>query len=305
MGERRATKWGLGFYFLLFLIFLYGPMIVMAVISLQGASASITFPLRGFSLHWWEALWNGEHSSVIKTTTGTSLRLGAVVGGVTALLSLTLSMAYRRRFRGDTALFYIVILALMTPGFVLGLGTLLFWKLLGIDTHLWPTALGTNAVWGLPFAFLVMIAVWNRYDRRIEEAARDLGASPFRTFREVTLPLIWTGVFGAFLFGFTLSWNEYDRTALVIGSGENTLPAQIVGLLQGAVVRPDFFALGAATTLFTLLIIAFFLVGATIFLKVRGAGKPPEVDTGAGAAELSAAERMRGEPPAGVGARAE
>src|SRR5438128_2431754 len=124
MGERRATRWGMGFYFFLFLIFLYGPMIVMAVISLQGAEASINFPLKGFSFHWWGALWNGENSAVIKTTAGQSLRLGAVVGGVTAILALTLSMAYRRRFRGDTLLFYIVILALMTPGFVLGLGTL-------------------------------------------------------------------------------------------------------------------------------------------------------------------------------------
>ena len=80
-------------------------------------------------------------------------------------------------------------------------------------------------VWALPFGFLVMVAVWNRYDRRVEEAARDLGATRFTTFREVTLPLIWTGIFGAFLFGFTLSWNEYDRTALALGSGKTTLAA--------------------------------------------------------------------------------
>ena len=62
-----------------------------------------------------------------------------------------------------------------------------------------------------------MVAVWNRYSNAVEEASRDLGAGAIRTFREVTLPLIWTGLLGAFLFGFTLSWNDYDRTALLAG----------------------------------------------------------------------------------------
>jgi putative spermidine/putrescine transport system permease protein len=113
-------------------------------------------------------------------------------------------------------------------------------------------AIGTGVVWGLPFGFLVMVAAWNRYDVRVEEAARDLGASSTRTFREVTLPLVWTGLFGAFLFGFTLSWNEYDRTALVIASGALTLPIQIFALTTGSVIRPDLYALGTATTLFIL-----------------------------------------------------
>ena len=122
--------------------------------------------------------------------------------------------------------------------------------------------LGTTRVWAIPFGFLVMVAVWNRYDRRVEEASRDLGASSFRTFREVTLPLIWTGLFGAFLFGFTLSWNEYDRTAALISSGKLTLPLQIFSLTVGAVIRPDLYALGTATTIFILLIVAIVLVAA-------------------------------------------
>ena len=67
-----------------------------------------------------------------------------------------------------------------------------------------------------------MLAVWNRYDEHIEEAARDLGANVATTFREVTLPLVWTGIFGAALFGFTLTWNDFDRTVLLVL--DNTLP---------------------------------------------------------------------------------
>ena len=87
-----------------------------------------------------------------------------------------------------------------------------------------------------------MIAIWNRYDDHIDEAARDLGANAARTFSEVTLPLVWTGIFGAFLFGFTLTWNDFDRTVLLVL--DNTLPLQIVGLIQAAAIRPDLYALG-------------------------------------------------------------
>lgn len=269
MRTRHSAKWALAIYFVIFLLFLYGPMLVMGVLSFQGPAGGITFPMKGLSFHWWEALWNGPRADAIRETALRSLRLGVVAGLVVALLAFGLSMAYRRRFRGDTGLFYLVMLALMTPGFLLSLGTSLYWRFLGEVPDLWRTALGTNVVWGLPFGFLVMIAVWNRYDERVEEAARDLGASGLSTFREVTLPLVWTGIFGSFLFGFTLSWNDYDRTALLLSSGEATLPIQIFSMTVGSVIRPDLYALGTATTLVSLLAVVVFLAVAGIWLRRR------------------------------------
>jgi putative spermidine/putrescine transport system permease protein len=196
-----------------------------------------------------------------------------------ALIALGLSTAYRRRFRGDGALFYLIMLALMTPGFLLSLGTALFWQYLGQVPGLWQTALGTNVVWGVPFGFLVMVAVWNRYDSGVEEAARDLGAGKLRTYREVTIPLIWTGLFGAFLFGVTLSWNEYDRTALVLAADQATLPVQIFAFTVASVIRPDLYALGTATTLVTLIAVGIFLTVATIYLRRKRlvVDTPPDV----------------------------
>ncbi len=267
--RRRWTKIALAAYFLLFLLFLYGPMLVMGVLSFQGPQGGITFPMRGVSLEWWQALWDGPRADAIHETALRSLRLSVVVGLVVALLAFGLSMAYRRRFRGDGALFYLVMLALMTPGFLLSLGTSLFWRSLDEVPDLWRSVLGTNVVWGLPFGFLVMIAVWNRYDERVEEAARDLGASAGRTFREVTLPLVWTGLLGSFLFGVTLSWNEYDRTALLLASGQATLPIQIFSMTVGSVIRPDLYALGTATTVVTLLAVGLFLAVAAVVLRRR------------------------------------
>ncbi|MGI8606534.1 MAG: ABC transporter permease [Gaiellaceae bacterium] len=277
MPRSRWTKRILAVYFLLFLLFLYGPMIVMAALSLQGPQGAVTFPMRGLSFHWWDELVSGPRSDTIRETATRSVQLSLASGFVVAILAFSLSMGYRRRFRFDGALFYLIMLALMTPGILLSLGTSFFWRFMDQRTSLWQTALGTNVVWGLPFAFLIMVAVWNRYDNAVEEASRDLGAGGFRTFREVTLPLVWTGVLGAFLFGFTLAWNEYDRTALV-AAGANTLPLEIFALTVGSVIRPDLYALGTATTVVSLVGVGLFLLVATVVLRRRTRLKTPADD---------------------------
>ena len=134
------------------------------------------------------------------------------------------------------------MLALMTPGFLLAVGTQLFWNYLGLATSIWKTALGANVVWGIPFGFLVMLSVWNRYDPRIEEAARDLGADQRRTFREVTLPLVWTGIFGCFLFGFTLTWNEFIYALTFVS--QSTSKTAIVGVTAD-LIRGDIYYWGS------------------------------------------------------------
>ncbi|MFN0155414.1 MAG: ABC transporter permease [Gaiella sp.] len=276
--HRRKRDWSkvwLAVYFVIFLIFIYAPMLLMGVLSFQGTFGAITFPFRGpISGRWWQSLVDssvpGSNALKIRDSAIQSLEVSLVSGIVVAFIAFTLSMAFRRRFRGDGIAFYLIMLALMTPGFLLSLGTQLFWRFLDQPTSLWKTALGTNAIWGIPFGFLVMLAVWNRYDEHVEEAARDLGANQARTFREVTLPLVWTGLFGCLLFGFTLTWNDYDRTLLLIsGSEVQTLPLTIAGLTFTAAIRPDLYALGSATTLVTLVIIGLVVLVATLRLRRR------------------------------------
>jgi putative spermidine/putrescine transport system permease protein len=271
------AKWGLATYFVIFLIFLYSPMILMAVLSFQGYQGGVTFPFKGpVSLDWWRYIFESKvgnqftNADLIRSSGEGSLWLSLAAGAVVAFLAFTLSMAFRRRFRADGLAFYVIILAMMAPGFLLGLGTQLFWKYMGVETSLWHTALGANSVWGIPFGFLVMLAIWNRYDIHIDEAARDLGAGAVRTFAEVTLPLIWTGIFGALLFGFTLTWNDYDRTVLLV-VGDPTLPLRIVGLIQESALRPDLYALGTATTAVSLALIAVLLIVVMIRSRFRKA----------------------------------
>src|SRR5262249_44998190 len=105
---------------------------------------------------------------------------------------------------------------------------------------------GAQLPWTLLFGLLITFAIFNRFDRRYEEAARDLGATPWQTFAHVVLPIIAASVIGIGLFGFTLSWDEVARSSQAMGD-LNTLPLELEGLTT-TVTNPQIYALGTVTT---------------------------------------------------------
>src|SRR6266487_426743 len=118
--RRDWAKWGLAAYFVVFLIFLYAPMILMAILSFQGYYGGVTFPFKGpAGLDWWRSIYQQQVGSVytnagpIRAAGERSLYVSLAAGAVVAVLSFTLSMAFRRRFRGDSLAFYVILLALM------------------------------------------------------------------------------------------------------------------------------------------------------------------------------------------------
>ncbi|MEL7152942.1 MAG: ABC transporter permease subunit, partial [Pseudomonadota bacterium] len=134
----------------------------------------------------------------------------------------------------------------------------LIWSQSGMTVHWSTSGFGAQLTWTLPFGLLIMFAVFNRFDQSYEEAARDLGASPWQTIRHVVLPIIAPSLIGVALFGFTLSYDEFARTLLTSGS-RNTLPLEIFGMTTN-VTTPVIFALGTLTTVFSFLVIALFLL---------------------------------------------
>ena len=115
--------------------------------------------------------------------------------------------------------------------------------------------------------FLIMFAVFNRFDKSYEEAARDQGATAWQTLRHVVLPIIAPSLIGVALFGFTLSYDEFARTLLTAGS-YNTLPLEIFGMTTN-VTTPVIYALGTLTTAFSFVIIAVFLVSVWVMGRRR------------------------------------
>jgi putative spermidine/putrescine transport system permease protein len=266
--ERRRkarVKAGFSLYYVLFLLFIYGPMFAMFALSFQGRRGGTSFPMRGLSFYWWERLLQPSTIGDLRGSLARSLILAAIVMVITAILSTMLAMAFRKRFFGSSVLFYSVMAGLMVPGILLSLGLATLLRVIGLPPTWWSSALGVHIVWTLPFGFLVMIAVLNRFDARLEEAARDMGADEWTVFKEVTLPLITPGIVAAGLFGFTLSYDEFARTSLVAG-GLNTLPLDLNASLTQK-VEPTLFALGTASTLFSLLMIGFFIVIYTILYR--------------------------------------
>jgi putative spermidine/putrescine transport system ATP-binding protein len=254
---RPWTFYALTLFFLLFLAFLYGPMLVIYVLSFQGPEGGLTFPMNGFSTRWFHELVSRGRSGDIAGTFVRSVELAAVVAVITVLMSVSAGLGFRRRFPGSGVVFYMAIASLVMPGLFVGLGVSLVYQLLGWGTDWRASGLGTQLTWTLPFGLLVMFAVIGRFNRSYEEAARDLGATAWQSTREVTLPILLPGIIGVAMFGFTLSYDEFARTVLTAGS-ENTLPLEIWAMTTN-VTSPALYAVGTVTTL-----VSFTVIGVSL-----------------------------------------
>ena len=285
--KRPAGYAGLLAVFVLFVIFLYGPMATIFILSFQGPEGGLTFPLRGVSLHWFYKLAEGLGVVDIAAALKRSLLLGLVVMSLTMGMSVLAGLAFRKKLRGGNALFYVTVASLIMPSIIVSLGIGLQFRLLdsglkmlfetfgmtnlletfGTSLGLYTSAMGAHLTWTLPFGLLIMFAVFNRFNPAYEEAAQDLGATPWQTFKHVVFPLIAPSVVGVGMFGFTLSWDEIARTSQAIGD-VNTLPLELQGLTT-TVTNPAIYALGSITTL-----VSFIVIGVTMLaVKLLSRGR--------------------------------
>ena len=278
----RKNTFGYYLFFLIFIsfvIFLYGPIFSIILLSFQGPDGGLVFPLQGFSIHWFEELWNGSGLVDIGASFRRSIALGFLVMLLTVTLSVSAGLAFRRKFFGANILFYISVASLIVPSIVLSLGIALEFRIID-NVILWigksleikqiednfqtslgmyTSGFGAQLTWTLPFGLLIMFAIFNRFDKSFEEAAKDLGASSYQTFRYVVFPIILPSVIGIALFGFTLSYDELARSSQVMGA-TNTLPLDLRGLTT-TVTTPIIYALGTITTA-----VSFFVIGLSLGL---------------------------------------
>lgn len=257
MEKRPLSFYLLAAVFALFLLFLYGPTITIAILSFQGPDGGLTFPMRGLSLHWFDQLFQQQAVGDIWGSFWRSLVLGLMVMVTTVVVSVMAGLAFRKRFAGSGLLFQLVIASLVIPSILVSLGVGLMFSQGGLGVHWATSGFGSQLTWTLPFGLLIMFAVFNRFDPAFEEAARDQGATAWQTVRHVVLPIIAPSLIGVALFGFTLSYDEFARTLLTAGS-YNTLPLEIYGMTTN-VTTPVIFALGTLTTVFSFGIVAVFL----------------------------------------------
>ena len=260
--QRPWTFYALATLMTLFLLFLYGPMLVIYLLSFQGPQGGVTFPMVGASTFWFEEILRPGQMANIPVAFGRSVLLATLVSLLTVVISVAAGMGFRRRFPGSGLVFYLAVASLVMPSLLVGFGIGLGFQLFGWQPGLFTSALAAQLTWTLPFGLFAMFAVFNRFNRAYEEAATDLGASAWQRLRHVTLPILLPGILGVAMGAFTLSYDEYARTTLVAGN-RNTLPLEIYALISSA-TSPTLFAIGTVTTA-----VSFLVIGLTLAFVIR------------------------------------
>ena len=181
-------------------VFLYAPIAILLIFSFNN-SVLPTFPLSGFTFTWYrQFLSDPELHSALATSAVVAVlsSLGAVFLGTLASIALT-----RRRFRGKTIVSAFLLSPLVIPYVVFGISLLLLFHTLNVPRSVVTVVIG-HIVISLPYTILVLVPRLQQIDRSLEEAAYDLGASRFRTFRSIVFPLILPAILSAFLIAFTI-----------------------------------------------------------------------------------------------------
>jgi len=242
-------------FFFLVVAFLYAPIVILLIFSFND-SAVPTFPLSGFTLHWYhQFLVNADLRAALETSAiiAALSSVGAVVLGILSSIALT-----RRRFHGKAAVSALLLSPLVIPYVVFGISLLLLFHQLGVPRSLLTVVIG-HIVITLPYTILVIVPRLNQIDVSLEEAAYDLGASRLRTFRSITLPLILPAVVSAFLIAFTTSFDEYAVASFVVGT-RVTFPIYLYSALRFPNQLPQVIAVAVVVLLVSLTVV----IGAEI-----------------------------------------
>ena len=246
----RSGAWILRAFFAFVVVFLYAPMVILLIFSFNDASLP-TFPLSGFTLHWYhEFLTNSELKSSLKTSAIVAAlsSVGAVLLGIVSAIALV-----RHRFRGTGPVSALLLSPLVIPYVVFGLALLLLFHTAGVQRSIYTIVIG-HIVITLPYTILVLMPRLQQIDVSLEEAAYDLGASRFRAFRSVTFPLLLPAVVSAYLIAFTTSFDEYAVASFVVGS-RLTFPIYLYSALRFPSQLPQVIAVAVVVLLISLTVV--------------------------------------------------
>jgi len=216
------------------LAFLYLPIAILVIYSFNDSRSVGVWG--GWTLRWYRELL---HDSAMIEAAWTSLRIGLLSATVATILGTLAAVALTRmsRFRGRFAFSAMMYAPLVLPEVIIGLSLLLLFVAIDFDRGFWTTALAHTTL-TLCFVAAIVQARLVDFDRSLEEAAMDLGASPLRTFLTVTLPLILPAIASGWMLAFTLSLDDFVIASFTTGPGATTLPIRIYSQVRLG-VKPE------------------------------------------------------------------
>ncbi|MDY0885179.1 ABC transporter permease [Dongia soli] len=286
MTSKGIFSFFIGFYLLLFFAYLFGPLLIMGATAFNNSSYPQLWPWEGFTLYWFIKLANDQ---AMLRGIGNSLLVGLGVICLAVPIGLAGAIVMTQIYWRARALYYLIVVSpLLTPGVIIGISTVLFWRqLLGANQPLYSgyfmTILG-QATFISAYCMLIFLSRLQRFDRAQEEAALDLGASNLQFFWQVLLPFLRPAVFSAAVLAFLSSFENYNTTTFTI-LARTTLTTELAGRVrQGS--NPSLSALA-------LLIITITLIGAILYEIYKRREDRREK---ARAAVAAAAAEAEGEP---------
>jgi len=272
--RHKISKGGLTFFAVLGYLFLYTAILILVIFSFNDSRSTAQWA--GFSTRWYGemfqdsriilSLWNSLFVAVIAT-------IISVVFGTLAAMALE-----RYSFRGKLMMDSIMYLPIVIPDIAMAIMLLLFFNFSGIGFDVWKLSIfGINlsvpysviighVAFDVAFVAVVVRARLAQMDRRLEEAAEDLYANAWQTFKRVTLPQMMPGILGGALLAFTLSLDDFVITFFTSGAGFNTLPVRVFSMIKKGVTPK----INAVSTL--MLGVSLLLVTISLLLQRGGDG---------------------------------
>jgi len=262
----RWSSWLLRFNAIAAYLFLYVPILLLVVFSFNQSRFGARWT--GWTFEWYRQMFRDQR---LENAFRTSLQIAVISTIVSTILGTMLALALERyRFKGRQTVDATVYLPIIIPDIVMAVSLLAFFSLTfrGLNSFLGlqlRTGLATviigHIAFSISFVAVVVRASLRGFDRRLEEAAQDLGADPGQTFRRVTLPLIMPGILGGALIAFTLSLDDFVVSFFTSGPGVNTLTLEVYGRVRRS-ITPE---INAVSTLMLLASVA--LVAMSLLLQ--------------------------------------
>ena len=252
----RAT---IGFYLLVFFGYLFGPLIVMGVTAFNTPSYPQAYPFEGFTLHWFGVLFADK--DVIYGLQN-SIRIGVLVVLVSVPCGLAGAMVMQQVYARARSFYYLVVVSpVLTPGVIIGISTVIFWRdftgITGTRSFLYDgvvlSVLGQSSYISA-YCMLIFLSRLQRFDRALEEAGLDLGASPAQVFWHILIPFLRPAILSAALLAFLSSFENYNTTTFAI-LADKTLTTVLAGRVRQG-TTPALSALAVA------------IIGVTVFATV-------------------------------------
>lgn len=249
MKSETIMRWGVRFYIGVFFLYLFTPLIIMGLATFNDSRFPTVSPWKGATLKWFEALaqdgamWKALWTSIVVAA---GVLIIAVPIGICCALFLSTVQG-----KGKTFLYSLMMSPLLTPGVIVGISTLIFWKGLSVSGGVFLTVMA-QTTFIAAYVMLMVLARLQRFDRTLENAALSLGATQWQTFRRILLPYLKPAIISAAAIAFLQSFENYNTTLFVKGY-DTTLTVYIASKVRTG-LTPAVNALGLVMISITVLL---------------------------------------------------